>query len=57
MAMVHYEIPRANSLPQGDVYAAYERFLHELNQVTDSRHAAARQRFIASVRALRAGRS
>jgi hypothetical protein len=57
MAMLHFEIPRASSLPVGDAYAAYERFLHELNQVTDPRHAAARQHFIARVRALRAGKS
>jgi len=57
MAMLHYDIPHANSLPVGDVYAAYTRFLNELNQVTDARHAAARQRFIARVRTLQGGRS
>ena len=53
IAMLHYELPHAKDLPPGTVYAAYQRFLHELNRATDPRHAAARQRFIARVRALR----
>jgi len=52
IAMLHYELPRARDLPSRTVYAAYERFLHELNQSTDPLHAAARQRFIARARAL-----
>jgi hypothetical protein len=53
IAMLHYELPRAKDLPLGDIYAAYERFLEELNRGTDARHTAARQRFIARVRGLR----
>ena len=53
IAMLDYELPRATDLPPGSVYAAYERFLHELNRAADPRHTAARQRFIARVRALR----
>jgi len=49
IAMLHYELPRARDLPPGTVYAAYERFLHELNRGTDARHTAARQRFITRV--------
>ena len=52
IAMLHYEIPRAKDLPLGDVYAAYERFLHELNRGTDLRHNTARQRFLERVRGL-----
>jgi hypothetical protein len=55
IAMLHYELPRAKDLPLGDVYAAYDRFLQELNRGTD--HAAARQRFIGRVQALRRERS
>jgi hypothetical protein len=57
IAMLHYELPRAKDLPLGDVYAAYNRFLQELNRRTDSQHAAARQRFIESVQALHHDRS
>jgi hypothetical protein len=57
IAMLHYEIPRAKDLLPGTVYGAFERFLHELNRGTDAPHAAARQRFIARIRALRANRS
>jgi hypothetical protein len=53
ITMLHYEIPRAKDLPPGTVYVAYARFLEELNRGTDVRHTAARQRFIARVRALR----
>ena len=53
ITMLHYEIPRAKDLPRGAVYGAFERFLHELNRGNDARHAAARTRFIARVRALR----
>lgn len=53
IAMLHYELPRAKDLPTGTVYAVYERFLQELNRATDARHTAARERFIARVRALR----
>jgi hypothetical protein len=53
IAMLHYELPRAKDSPPGAIYAAYERFMHELNRGTDPRHTAARQRFIARVRALR----
>jgi hypothetical protein len=57
IAMLHYEIPRAKDLPRGALYGVFERFLHELNRGNDARHAAARQRFIARVRALRTSRS
>jgi len=57
IAMLHYEIPRAKDLPRGALYGVFERFLHELNRGNDTRHAAARQRFIARVRALRTSRS
>ena len=53
IAMLDYELPKAKDLPPGTVYAAYDRFLHELNRAVDPRHTAARQRFIARVRALR----
>jgi len=53
ITILRYEIPRAKALPPGTVYAAYERFLHELNRGTDARHTAARQRFISRVRAFR----
>jgi hypothetical protein len=53
IAMLHYELPHAKDLPPGAIYAAYDRFLHELDRGTDPRHTAARQRFIARVRALR----
>ena len=52
ITMLHYEMPRAKDLPPGTAYAAYESFLRELNRGTDARHTAARQRFIARVRAL-----
>jgi hypothetical protein len=57
IAMLRYQIPRAKDLPLADVYAAYERFLHEMNRGTDPRHTAARQRFITRVRAPRPHRS
>ncbi|HXA04731.1 MAG TPA: hypothetical protein VNY30_07825, partial [Bryobacteraceae bacterium] len=44
-------------LPPGTVYAAYVRFLQELNRGTDARHTTARQRFIAHMRSLRSDRS
>jgi len=50
IAMLHYEIPRAKDLPLAIISAAYQRFWDELNRGTDSRHTAARQRFIARVR-------
>lgn len=56
ITMLHYEIPRAKDLPTGTIYAAYERFLQELNRGADPQHTAARQRFIARVRALRRDR-
>ena len=43
---LNYEIPRAKDLPLETIYAAYDRFLDELNNRTDPRHLAARQRFI-----------
>ena len=57
IAMLQYEIPRAKDLPLQDVYAAYRLFLEELNRGSDAPHTAARQRFIARVRALRPIRS
>ena len=51
-AMLHYKLPRAKDLPLGDIYAAYDRFLQELNRGTDSQHATARQRFIGRVQGL-----
>jgi len=57
IGMLHYEITHAKDLPPGTVYGVFERFLHELNRGTDARHAAARQRFIARIRALRANPS
>ena len=57
ITLLHYEIPRAKDLPLENIRAAYARFLDELNRGSDPRQAAARQRFIARVRALRRGRS
>jgi hypothetical protein len=57
ITMLHYEIPRAKDLPLETIHAAYQRFLDELNRGTDAQHTAARQRFIARVRALRRDRS
>ena len=57
ITILHYEIPRARDLPPGTVYAAYVRFLQELNRGTDAGHAEARQRFIARVRSSRNDRS
>jgi len=56
ITMLQYEIPRAKDLPPGTIYAAYERFLQELRRGTDPPHTAARQRFIARVRASRRDR-
>jgi hypothetical protein len=47
-----YQIPQAKDLPVGNIYAAYDRFLHELNHRTDPQHLAARQRFIERVQRL-----
>lgn len=52
ITMLNYEIPRAKDLPLESIYAAYDRFLNELNHGTDPRHAAARQRFIQRVQSL-----
>jgi hypothetical protein len=57
ITLLHYEIPRAKDLPLGTLSAAYSRFLDELNHGADPQHTAARQRFIARVRALRRDRS
>jgi hypothetical protein len=43
---LNYEIPRAQDMPLETIYAAYDRFLDELNNRTDPRHLAARRRFI-----------
>jgi hypothetical protein len=43
---LNYEIPHAKDLPPERIYAAYDRFLDELNKGTDPRHLAARLRFI-----------
>ena len=51
IAMLHYEIPRAKDLLLAIISAGYQRFLQELNGGAGPRHAAARQRFIARVRA------
>jgi hypothetical protein len=55
MALLDYPTPRANDMPAETVYAAYQRFLQELNKQTDERHAEARRRFIARVQQLPAG--
>jgi hypothetical protein len=52
LAMLHYPVPRAKDLPVERVYAAYDRFLDELNKTTDPAHMAARGRFIERVERL-----
>jgi hypothetical protein len=49
---LNYKIPRAKDLPPDQVYAAYDRFLDELNNGTDPPHMAARHRFIERVQRL-----
>jgi hypothetical protein len=49
---LNYEIPRAKDLPPERIYAAYDRFLDELNNGTDPPHIAARHRFIERVQRL-----
>jgi hypothetical protein len=49
---LNYEIPHAKDLPVERIYAAYDRFLGELKNGTDPRHAAARLRFINRVQRL-----
>jgi hypothetical protein len=49
MAMLNYTVPRAKDLPAETIYAAYGRFLDELNRQNDARHVAARQRFLDAV--------
>jgi hypothetical protein len=52
ITMLNYEIPRAKDLPPEEIYAAYDRFLDELNNRTDPTHIAARRRFIERVQRL-----
>ena len=47
-----YEIPHAKDLPLDRIYAAYDRFLDELNNESDAQHLAARRRFIDRVQRL-----
>lgn len=47
-----YELPAAKDLSVSEIYAAYDRFLDELNKQDDARHVAARKRFIERVRSL-----
>lgn len=49
MVLLNYPIPEAKDLPVETVYAAYGRFLDELNRQNDARHVAARQRFLKAV--------
>jgi hypothetical protein len=53
LTLLHVEIPRARDLPLERIEEAYGQFLEELSHRTDSRHAAARQRFIERVERLR----
>lgn len=52
MSLLQYAIPRGGDMPAEAIYAAYMRFLEELNRNTDARHAEARRRFISRVRQL-----
>jgi hypothetical protein len=47
--MLNYAIPHAKDLPPEEIYAAYDRFLDELQQVSDPQHVTARLRFIGRV--------
>jgi hypothetical protein len=49
MGVLHYPLPTAKDLPAERIYAAYGRFLAELNRQNDARHVAARQRFLKTV--------
>jgi hypothetical protein len=50
---LNYQIPRARDLPLEPIYAAYGRFLDELNHGTDQAHTTARRRFVDRVQRLR----
>jgi hypothetical protein len=52
VTMLGYEIPTAKDLPPGEIYAAYDRFLDELNKRSDAQHVAARKRFVDRVLSL-----
>jgi hypothetical protein len=52
LALLKVEIPRAKDLPQERIQEAFNRFLDELSRGTDSKHVAARDRFIDRVGAL-----
>jgi hypothetical protein len=52
LGLLNVEIPRAKDLPQERIQEAFNRFLDELSRGTDSKHVAARDRFIDRVGAL-----
>ncbi len=46
ITMLNYPIPHAKDLPPEQIYTAYDRFLDELQKVSDPQHMTARLRFI-----------
>jgi hypothetical protein len=46
ITMLGYAIPRGKDLPPEQIYGAYDRFLDELQRVSDAQHVTARLRFI-----------
>lgn len=49
ITLLNYAIPHAKDLPREQIYAAYDRFLDELQRVSDTQHVTARLRFIGRV--------
>lgn len=49
ITMLNYAIPHAKDLPPKQIYATYDRFLDELQQVSDPQHVTARLPFIGHV--------
>ena len=50
--MLGYPLPRAKDLPPEDIYAAYDRFMDELQKGSDPKHVTAQLRFIGRVERL-----